>query len=39
MERDENVIDLGAATAETKGSVGPGQDDILRRKLAGISDD
>lgn len=39
MEREDDIIDLGTASVETKGSVGPGQDEIQSRKLAGIADD
>jgi hypothetical protein len=39
MERTEDLIDLGAATVETKGPIGQGFDEVLARRLAGLSDD
>jgi hypothetical protein len=39
MERTDDIIELGVASVETKGSVGAGQDEILQRALAGLSDD
>lgn len=39
MKRNDDLIELGVASVETKGSVGAGQDEILQRALAGLSDD
>ena len=34
-----NVIDLGIASCETKGLVGPGRDDIFLQATEGLADD
>ena len=39
MEKIDDIIELGAASVETKGAVGSGADEILRRPHAGIADD
>lgn len=38
MERDD-VIELGAATVETKGPIGAGFDEVLKQSAGGISND
>jgi len=37
--RSDELIDLGAAIAETKGVIGPPRDEVGLFELAGISDD
>jgi len=39
MEREDNVIDLGIASVETKGPLGVGEDAVLAQIQAGLSDD
>ena len=39
MEREDDVIDLGTASAETKGPVGPKPDIGIGEVLPGLSDD
>lgn len=39
MERDNDLIDLGAVTVETKGRNGNGPDDKLAQIMTGLSDD
>jgi hypothetical protein len=39
MKNIAKLIDLGAASAETKGPIGPGADEVLARKPSGISND
>ena len=40
MERDDNLIELGAASVETQGPIGTiFVDEILMRNDAGLSDD
>lgn len=39
MKPSEDVIELGTATAETKGPFGQGIDEAKRQVLAGLSDD
>lgn len=39
MKRTAKLIDLGAATVETKGPIGQGGDEVLARKSAGISNE
>lgn len=39
FEQDDDVIDLGAASAETKGAVGSPDDEIGLYLQAGLSDD
>ncbi|MBA3898561.1 MAG: benenodin family lasso peptide [Sphingomonadaceae bacterium] len=39
MQRNDEVLDLGSATVETRGPIGDGADDVLQRKAAGLSDD
>ncbi len=36
MKNIAKLIDLGAASAETKGPIGPGADEVLARKPSGI---
>lgn len=38
MERSD-LIDLGEASIETKGLVGPGKDDIFLQATQGLADD
>ena len=38
-EQHDDLIDLGAASVETKGPIGTGIDDVLRQSAGGISDD
>lgn len=37
--QSSDVIDLGAATAETKGPVGPRADELAGKFIEGLSDD
>lgn len=43
MEREHDavadILDLGAASAETKGEAGIFTDDVLKRSTPGLSDD
>jgi hypothetical protein len=39
MERNDDVIDLGAATAETRGFGGLIAEDVLGKTIPGLSDD
>lgn len=39
MERENDVIELGTATVETKGRNGQGPDDKLAQIMTGLSDD
>lgn len=39
MERNDDIIDLGVASDETKGAIGKGEDEFLRQSVAGISAD
>lgn len=39
MERESNVIELGAATVETKGRGNDFGDEIVKQDLPGLSDD
>ena len=39
MKNIAKLIDLGAASAETKGPIGPGADEVLARKPSGLSND
>jgi len=39
MERQENTIDLGTASAETRGPVGTGFDMVLGQGAQALSDD
>ncbi|MGO4169925.1 benenodin family lasso peptide [Novosphingobium sp. YAF33] len=39
MEREDTVIDLGSATAETKGPIGQGNDLVLALEQPGLTDD
>lgn len=39
MERNQDVIELGAATAETRGNGGFLAEDVLGKIIPGLSDD
>lgn len=39
LDHTGELIDLGAATAETKGGFGPPIDDVQQLPAAGLSDD
>ncbi|EIZ78128.1 hypothetical protein WSK_3266 [Novosphingobium sp. Rr 2-17] len=39
MDRLHDIIDLGAASVETKGPIGEGSDLVLGQNPAGLSDD
>ncbi|PZQ50554.1 MAG: hypothetical protein DI555_22775 [Novosphingobium pentaromativorans] len=39
MEREDTVIDLGAATVETRGPIGQGNDLVLALEQPGLTDD
>ncbi|WP_157081188.1 benenodin family lasso peptide [Novosphingobium naphthalenivorans] len=39
MEREDDLIDLGTASVETKGPAGPVEDFAIGQVLAGLSDD
>jgi hypothetical protein len=39
MEREDEVIELGAATVETKGGGENFGDEVIKQDLAGLSDD
>ena len=39
MEREDELIDLGVATAETKGQGSDFGDEVIKQDLAGLSDD
>lgn len=39
MEREDDIIDLGGATDETKGAAGNFTDGILSQLVPGISDE
>jgi len=39
MVQENDTIDLGAASAETKGPIGSGDDAVLAQKNPGLSDD
>ncbi|MDO6416103.1 benenodin family lasso peptide [Sphingomonas sp. BIUV-7] len=39
MDRDDSIIDLGAASVATKGPVGISKDDALGQNGPGLSDD
>ncbi|WP_324698906.1 benenodin family lasso peptide [Novosphingobium sp. RL4] len=39
MEREDDTIELGAASIGTKGSLGEGGDMVLCQNMPGLSDD
>lgn len=39
MERENDLIELGAASVETKGTGGPVEDFAIGQLVAGLSDD
>ena len=39
VERDADTIELGSATSETKGAVGPYSDGVLNQLIPTLSDD
>lgn len=39
MDREDDVIDLGTASLETKGPIGEKFDDELGRPVAGLADE
>lgn len=39
LDHTDELIDLGAATAETKGVIGPPRDEVGLFELPGLSDD
>jgi|GEM_PF-3041383 len=39
MERDNDLIDLGSASAETQGPVFGHKDDLIGQNVAGLTDD
>jgi len=39
MQRDHDIIELGAASAETKGSIGPYKDAVLSQLEPTLTDD